>query len=339
MAHNALHIKQQRSALRTSRAALKLLRGKTINTKKPSIELKPNVKPTLKNNIKPNPKVTKPYNIYGGNTATKPISAKTKLLSVRAGLGILAPAAGAFTLMEKLRPTVSKTGEHHGKVLFDKMAKKIIKNTSGGRAEEGSIIAEVIAKNKGKPSIDTVSGPGLDEGQNKGQKNRVGKNIVKSKPTVDAISRHADEFSGVTIAKLPKAPSKLNNNGTGTHTSKWESKEWESRPKPTAQTISATQSKFRKEGPKSGITGGTGGEKMLKEWNGTKAKEPKPTSFDQKVSNFLGVTFSSSKTVPSKDPNRHGEMDFIPNVTAKPTGEGLDLFGGGKRRQRKRARK
>lgn len=204
-------------------------------------------------------------------------------------------------------------------------------------------------KNKGvqKVSIDltkvqdnrTVSGPGLDEGQNKGQKNRVGKNIVKSKPTVDAISRHADEFSGVTIAKLPKAPSKLNKNGTGTHTSKWESTEWENRPKPTAQTISATQSKFRKEGPKSGITGGTGGEKMLKEWNETKAKEPKPTSFDQKVSNFLGVTFSSSKTVPSKDPNRHGEMDFIPNVTAKPTGEGLDLFGGGKRRQRKRARK
>ena len=77
MAHNAQHIKQQRSALRTSRAALKLLRGKTINAKKPSIKLKPNVKPTLKNNIKPNPKVTTSYNIYGGNTAPKPISTKT----------------------------------------------------------------------------------------------------------------------------------------------------------------------------------------------------------------------------------------------------------------------
>ena len=74
---------------------------------------------------------------------------------------------------------------------------------------------------------------------------------------------------------------------------------------------------------------------------GKKAKAPKPTSFDQKAANFLGVSFKTRIMKESKDPSTYGQMvpDEKAGVTAQPTGEGLDLFGGGAKKRREEAKK
>lgn len=197
-------------------------------------------------------------------------------------------------------------------------------------------------KNKGVQKVSkvkdnrTVSGPGLAEGQNKGQDKILIKRTEKDKPTTAAIEKHANKLSGVTTAQASPAPKS------------------QMRKKPKLD-IKRRFKPSEVAGMNEGQTVSTGGPVVSTGHDDMKytsklkspivstghdsikytSKLPKPTSFDQKVSNFLGTTF---KMHTWKEKN--GQM--VPDksgVTAQPTGEGLDLFGGGKRRKKKAAGK
>ena len=296
--------------------------GPKVGAKKPTADAKKpkaDAKKPKADAKKGSPKVNTPktpkgtsYNIHGGNTSTKVTPSKIGATVGRA-TWIGTAAAGLKAVQDWFKPLVDKKGEHHSVGLYRSMASKISKDMpyGAGRAKKGSRIAKTIAKNKAKSSF----GSNIDMD--------YGVKTDSSKKAADTLLKEWKTSQGKKIS--------------------------------TAQTSSAPQSIMRKEGPNLGVKGGTGGEKMLKEWSkiqpktpssemevsddfqdysyGKKAKAPKPTSFDQKVSNFLGTTF---KMHTWKEKN--GQM--VPDksgVTASPTGEGLDLFGGGKRRRKKAA--
>ena len=174
----------------------------------------------------------------------------------------------------------------------------------------------------------------------------TGSSAVKSKPTSDAVKKHANEFSAVTKAsttnvsksqmrKNPKLGTKrrfkpsevagMNEGQTGST---------------GGPAVSTVHDSMKYPTPKSSPVMGVSDDFQDYSY-GKKAKAPKPTSFDQKAANFLGVSFKTRIMKESKDPSTYGQMvpDEKAGVTAQPTGEGLDLFGGGKRRKKKAAGK
>ena len=203
--------------------------------------------------------------------------------------------------------------------------KKVIKNKFPANLASRNLLSSKTN------NIYSHFGANVVKATGEGQDGRLIKRTEKDQPTTAAIEKHANEFSSVTTAKVAKAEPPLN---------KKFPKSIRKPPLPQKSSYLNQAEKFKVEHSRPIISGNSPKLEVIRKDKPILVKA-KPTAFDQAAANFLGVSFKTHRMKESKDPSNYGQMvpDTTAGVTADPTGEGFDLFGGGAKRRREEAKR